>query len=165
MKPNVRNVFARIVTAAEDDNIESVCVIFEIFAHTPDIRMGHDLDSALPKFITIRWDIGQVIWDESDVVIKSPQNSQDLKHPQRTRVPIGHGQVMIDDEDALYAWRWLFVSLDITIDGFVSQNLGPTRHKRLAIDRLILLGAGKNVSAAGDTFVVDDRAQGLVEDL
>ncbi len=59
----------------------------------------------MPRFVKltrVRRDIGEVIGKKRHAVTETMKNAKNLKHAQRAGIAIGHGQMVIDDQDALF---------------------------------------------------------------
>jgi len=53
------------------------------------------------------WDITEIIWNESNAMSKLVEKAEDLKHPQRSRILVGNGNMVVDHQNVFAVGRRL----------------------------------------------------------
>ncbi len=135
-----------------------------MFANALDIWIRENFDASFPEFVGIWASIGEVIWNEGNAVAEAANDCQDLKHPERARVLIGHRQVMVDHEDVFLPRLTPEVTCQISIRRPGGQGVGPSVGERGPIQLLMALGPGGDIGPGGRAFEMNDFTQRLVKD-
>src|SRR2546421_12040804 len=99
-------MFASEITPAQHYSIEVGAVRNEIIAHLFDVRVMNDLNPTLSQFRAVWWDISEIVRNKCNAMAQLAQNLKNMKHPDRSRISVGHGEMMVDHENAFSAqWR------------------------------------------------------------
>jgi hypothetical protein len=63
--------------------------------------MMKNLNPALLQLTDVRRHVCQIVRKESDAMTEPVKNFDDLEHPQRSGVAVGHRQMMVDNQNVL----------------------------------------------------------------
>ena len=102
-------------------------MLFQVTPEAVAVRVMDKFNPAFADVIYVRRNISQVIGKKGDLVAEITQESEDVKHSDRTRIPISHREVMIDHEDSLLPRMRCLQSGHVAIGRLLGQDGIPSR--------------------------------------
>src|SRR6266516_2197089 len=99
-------------------------------------------DTALLQLARVRRNVCQTIGNEGDAMTKLVKELKHLEHPERSRITVRHGKVMIDHEDVFpRRLSGLPKECQIAIGRLRHQLRGPSFRKGRAVNILMFFSA------------------------